>query len=248
MAQTRHDLNVLLQAKLSDEAVQNGTVDLELVLDFKSIADSAIPGLTTSEFVDIVSGGDAILGTEKDVNNNGKPDQLEITTCVVTALGGDMTDCTTAGIVFQDLNETNVAIGSFDFNVTRVTMTSNTAFPNKNAARLWVSQTLGGTTVTLDDGNVTSDGTTACDNSAIAASQGSCYPKPKLVDGSYTTFNDTAVNLINNDSLLTSIALLSDTSDTDAQTKVDNLKTDICGSATCTATQQDVLDYMSQDK
>ncbi|MEA3513767.1 MAG: hypothetical protein U9R37_09220, partial [Campylobacterota bacterium] len=252
---------ILLQEIVGDEDTKTeATVDLETVLEFKDVMEAAIPGLTTSDMVQIISGGTSELD-EKDLNNNEITDELDVTNCVVNAINSSDTIAQSCSD-FNVIDESNVTIDGNDY--TRVILSITGIVDGNSTTNQFYRLIQTGavnTTITTTENNVTADGNITNCNYYIDLS--TCYPEPKTNDdGDVTTFSDTVVDILNNDTLLSSMAVLSDEGDATQteEEKIDDFKEDICDgssgtSTTCDTvdgelviTQDAILDYMSETK
>ena len=259
---------ILLQELLADDdtAVTEGlAVDIESIADFKDVLGAVIPGITTAEIVSILD--DSTPDASKDVNNNQDIDSMEATECGMAAYndngnsGFSSYQCiaTETSVRATDLNEINFT----DINETiygvYVDVISSTSYDDVNFTRLVTAVSPGVYT------NVTTDGYCTTAGATCTAGSTGCYPCPVVTDGELQTLNSTVVNVLNNETLLTSIAIMSDSDDTLTSTeKVDNFKNDVCnvtGTAGSTNTgnctwdstegtlvisQDALLDYMAQ--
>lgn len=250
---------ILLQEIVGDDDTQKeqATVDLETIIAFKDVAEAAIPGLTTEELVNVISGGD--LGDENDLNINGVPDELDATNCIVQAFNGSDLRTKCGDLSFHNILDTDATINGTTYRKVTMKLT-NADLVTKDFYRLVTTGAVK-TTVTTTDNNITADGNiTTCNY----FDEDNCYPEPKKSENNETiTLNDTVIDTLNNDTLLSSIAVLSEDDNapaTDQATKVEDLKIDICnegGTNLCegstadgnlTITQDAILDYMSETK
>lgn len=255
---------ILLQEITAKDTANQETlaVDISTIGQFKDVLSAVIPGITTSEIVSILGSG--TLDAGKDINNNGDIDSMEATDCAIKAynavgnsnftdyncIGGEptvsATDLGTIAFTHADYSsetiygiDVNVSNGSIDSNFTRLVVETATA---------------GVYTSVTTSGYCALDGTTAC-----AEGSSGCYPCPVVdTNGNLETLSGTVTTVLNNDNLLTSIALMSDsnTSKTSDQ-KVTDFKNDVCYDNTNTficdgtpsapvITQSALLDYMAQ--
>ncbi len=228
--------------KTADEE-STAAVSLEDIIAFKDVLKDAAPGIEIEDIVDIMN-DDITAGTasEKDVNANGNLDNLEATSCSVSAVNnGDLTACAsdsvTITVIDQDTNDTfSEYTGTVDLSgvilVKNVIASSSASYSDATKYRL--IQEIGSTGVYT---NLTQESGKYCDNTATEATsctaldETSCFPCPLIEEGEVKTLNDTVTTILNDDDLLTSIAVSSDSENdslTDAE-KVAKLKTEMCG-------------------
>jgi len=256
---------ILLQELLADDdtaTTESLAVDIETIAEFKDVLEAVIPGITTEEIVSILD--DSTPDASKDVNNNGDIDSLEATECGIDAYnnnpsGGFSGYACDASVLGYDLGQ--IAFDGISDTIygVRVEVASSTAYDDVNFTRLVTEVTTNVYTNVTTDGYCTTAGVTC------TAGDAGCYPCPVATDGNVSTLNDTVVDVLNDESLLTSIAIMSDSDDTlTSEEKVDNFTNDVCnvtgtasstntGSCTWDATegtlvitQDALLDYMAQ--
>lgn len=235
---------ILLQELMADETdTETMAVDMETIAQFKDVLNAVIPGITTSEIVTILN-TDTSADSEKDVNGNGDLDAMEATDCAMNAYTNTAFDnsCTSDSSVsgtdlgtlgFSGINETIYGVD--------VAVVSSTMYENANFTRL-VTEIETGVYTT-----VTTEGFCKTDLTVCVEGDSGCYPCPVVVDGELQTLGVAVADILNNDDLLTSIAIVSDSDTTKtSDEKVADLKTEMCGSADCTVTQDNLLDYMAR--
>jgi hypothetical protein len=259
---------ILLQELLADDdTAQTETlpVDIATLAEFRDVLDAVIPGITTEEIVSILDDSDP--DQSKDVNNNTDIDSMEATECAITSYNDNNNSgfsayaCLTPDIsvLAYDLNEADFTDINETIYAVRVEVNSSTAYADVNFTRLVTPVTAGVYTSVTTDGFCTTAGVTCTQGDA------GCYPCPVVTDGQLETLNTTVVDVLNDDTLLTSIAVLSDSNDSlTSEEKVDNFTNDVCnvtgtagpsnyGDCTWDATegelvisQDALLDYMAQ--
>ena len=260
---------ILLQELLADDdtaTTESLAVDIETIAQFKDVLDAVIPGITTEEIISILD--DSTPDGSKDVNDNGDIDSLEATECGITSYNDNngsnnfsayaclAPDTSVLAydlgqITFADINDTIYGV--------RIEVDSNTSYADVNFTRLVTEVTAGVYTNVTTDGYCTTAGVTCTSGDA------GCYPCPVATDGSVTTLNDTVVDVLNDETLLTSIAIMSDSDDAlTSEEKVDNFTNDVCNvtgtasvsntgdctwdavTGTLVITQDALLNYMAQ--
>lgn len=230
---------ILLQELLADDdTAQNETlsVDIETIAEFKDVLGAVIPGITTSEIVSILD--DSTPDATKDINNNSDIDSMEATDCAIKAynVGGNTnftdTNCisgepsvsaTDLGtIAFTHADYSGITIYGVDVNVSGAA----TSQADANFTRLVTETASAGiyTSVTTS-GYCGLDGETTC-----TAGSANCYPCPVVdEDGNLETLSGTVTDVLNNDALLTSIAIMSDSDETKtSDEKVTDFKEEVC--------------------
>jgi len=218
---------ILLQELLAEDTNQETeAVDIATIVQFKDVLDAAVPGITTAEIVSILD--NSTPDASKDVNSNTDIDSMEATDCAINAKTNGTFDNTCT----SDTSVTAIDMGVKDFtNVTEtlygvnVTVTSNTTYDDGNFTR-FVTDIGGGTYSTVTtSGYCQLDGTTTC-----SEGEADCYPCPTFnADGTLATLSGSVTNVLNNDDLLTSIALMSDSDTTKtSDEKVADFKNDVC--------------------
>lgn len=216
----------------------NTSVSLEDMIAFKDVLKEAAPGIEIGDIVEIMN-DNITSGTasEKDVNANGNLDNLEATTCSVSAVNNsNLSACSSDNVTITRISENTFSGYTGDANLSDVILVKNVIASNSssysNATKYRLIQAVTATVYT----NLTQEEGKFCDSSATestsctAFDDTSCFPCPKITGGEVSTLNDTVTTILNNDNLLTSIASSSDSESslTDAQ-KVAKLQTEMCG-------------------
>lgn len=236
---------ILLQELMADEAdTETLAVDMETIAQFKDVLNAVIPGITTAEIVTILN-TDTSADSEKDVNSNGDLDAMEATDCAMNAYSNNTfgNSCTSdSSVLGTDLGELSFSdINETIYGVDVVVESGTVTYSDASFTRLVTE---------LDTGvytTVTTEGFCKTDMTVCSEGDSGCYPCPVVVDGELQTLGVAVTDILNNDDLLTSIAIVSDSDTTkSSDEKVADLKTEMCGSADCTVDQDDLLDYMAR--
>jgi len=273
---------ILISNIVDDDEDDNDTnksqnvVSIGDVIEFKDALQDAVPELKAEELGAIIDGDDLNTSTQ-DVNINGTLDSVEATDYALNVFAfSNSWDGNTS--VSSDYNKTvtytNDSLKNKTIKLAKINITSATAgVENKKFYRLIEYGNDYNTTLTTIPnvvcGNDNVELPTASFSDIDDNSTGylPCVKVTKDADGNETasSFNDSVVNVLNNDDLLTSIALASESEDdnTSDDQKITDFKEDICGidgsngdglcdTNTTTGeliiTQEAVIDYMNKDK
>jgi len=260
---------LLLSDLLNDQDTSSDSevaVSLEQIIQFKNVMQDAVPELTSSDLVAIISKDK--LDDAKDINNNGKLDSTEVTNYVIKVFNGKT--WSDSSLTHSDVNSNNLYTKSGLENTTYVKVTVSGTSSTKDYYR--VMQKIDGvdknTSLTIipniacNPANETSSA-----YSANSINGTTILPCIKLKDdGNVTSLNDSVTNILNDDDLINSIALSSDSEDDNKndQTKIDDFQKKMCdinGSISSSntgnceysdnklvITQDAFINYLSEDK
>ena len=264
-------INPLLLSDIIDDDDNNKSksttsVSIEQIIQFKDVLQNAVPELKSSELIAIMDGDDN-LSSDVDANENNILDSIEATDYVLKIANGNLWNGD-AGVSNSDM-KTNVYINTKLANVNYYEITVSNA-TNTNVYHRLTQKIENSSTFTL----LTTIPELSCDDNNTQISGDingtTVLPCVKLKeDGNITSLNDSVVNILNNDSLLNSIALASESEDdaTSDENKIKDFKNDICDipegtqasttnkglcevddNGKITITQDALIDYMSKDK
>jgi hypothetical protein len=225
---------ILLQEILSeDENKTDVAVDIETISQFKDVLEAVIPDVTTADIVSIIDNSE--VGDADDRNSNDDVDNMEATECAITAYNDNGNTAFSGyaclspdtSVLAYNLNQIGFTTTNDTIYGIRVELASNTSYADINFTRLVkeITPTSGIYTTVTTSGYCTVDGATC------TAGDSGCYPCPVInEDNTSESLADTVEDVLNNETLLTSIALMSDSDeDTNSTEKIVNFKEDICG-------------------
>ena len=201
--------------------------------------------------------GNSALTCTTDLNQNTKGDSADFSACALEVANrvspptdGIATACATIAntSVTTNWNDTisfSDVAGAPVYKVIKLDMTNNgvscTTEDDKSVYRLF----------TDTDSLALTEGTTASGACSISGSLPSWLPTDAVLpcpvskeDGSALTLTDSLVNAINEDSDTLISMLPAEDQDVGA---LDELKTDLCGTATCTVTEADLTTYLQNN-
>lgn len=257
-------INPLLLSNIIDDNNDSNKseigVSIEQIIEFKDVLQDAVPELKGEDLISIIDGDD--LSSEDDANNNGTLDSVEATSIVLGKINYGVNSNYIKNT--QTNVYTNTKLSGVDY--------YNLQFANSNSKNYYrLTQVISGTSPILYT-TLTTIPNTVCDinnTKTTGTIDGITHlPCVKLKDdGNVTSFNDSVVNILNNDNLINSIALASESEDdtkTDEE-KISNFKTDICNitgtaslsnnglcevdsSGNITITQEALINYMNEIK
>ena len=262
-------INPLLLSELLDEDddanKSENSVSLAQIIEFKDVLKDAVPELVAEDMISIISGDE--LGTKDDRNNNNVLDKVEATQYVLKSLQNNT--WTTDDNISKDSNNSNIygeTTNLTSVNYYKIKISGTTGINYFHRLTQEISNTGNFTTLTTEVDKVC-DNTNTYTTGTINGT--TILPCVKLKDsGQVTSLNDSVVNVLNNDNLLNSIALSSESED-DSKTdndKIKEFKNNICdvnGTASNTnnglcdfntttgkliITQDALLDYMNETK
>jgi len=256
-----------------DKDKSANAISLAEIIAFKNVFQDAVPELQSEDLVTIMDGG--ILSVEKDVNQNNKLDSVEASNYALNVFAfGKVWDGNTT--VSSDFNRTvsytNAALK--DKTIKLAKMTIQPVAPATSSKQFYKLIEYGAdfnTTLTTIPNMVCDNNNEVLKDKSLSnitnTSANSYLPCVKIKNNKVSSLNDSVVNILNDDSLLTSIALSSKSSD-DSKTddvKVSEFKNNICdinGTASSsnqgkcevdangkiTITQDALVNYMNKDK
>jgi hypothetical protein len=267
---------ILLQEILGDEDTKTDVaVDIETISQFKDVLGAVIPGITTTDIVSVLDNSE--VGDSDDVNNNDDVDSMEATDCAVKVFNAEQgpfaddyncipTENTVSARYKGTVPFTHDVYSGVDIYEVDVNVSNQLGLggDDSNFTRL-VTLASGSTTTytsVTTNGYCGLDGVTTC-----AAGSTNCYPCPVVKNGELQTLSGTVLNVLNNEDLLTSIAIMSDSDDDKtSDQKIQEFKDTICYSnydnegtvlsvtnvyqcdANGDITQNALLDYMARDE
>jgi uncharacterized protein YkvS len=265
--------NIVNDDDTNDDNKSENAASLGDIIEFKDALQDAVPELKSEELVAIIDGD--TLDNTQDINRNDTLDSVEATDYALKVFAfskvWDGNDTVYSefnrSVTYTNnaLKDKNITLAKIDVNST-ITNDQNIFFRLIEFGNDY-NTTLTTIPDTICDANNTII-TGVSENNITLTSGNSYLPCVKLKeDGNATSFNDSVVNVLNNDDLLASIALASDSED-DTKTdddKIAEFKNDICGitgdanssnqglcivdsNGTITITQEAVIDYMNKDK
>jgi hypothetical protein len=265
---------LLLKDLLDDEDNKdnndsNVSVSLEQIIDFKNIMQDAVPEIKATDLSTIISGG--TLAKEVDANQNDKLDSIEATQYALDVFAFSKTwegNVSVSEDYNKSISYTNDLLKDRNITMIKIKITGS---DNNNSFYRLVEYTdeYNTTLKTIPDVSCNKDNTKNAQNKTINGD--AILPCIDLKDGNVTTLNDTAIELFNDEALITSIALASNSED-DAKSddnKVIDFKKELCGinknnsdisdtnSGNCDynatsgkliMTQKALLEYMNRDE
>jgi len=270
-------INPILYSDILDDDNENeseNSVSIGDIIEFKDALQDAIPELKAEELVAIIDGD--TLDDTQDINNNDKLDSVEATKYALNVVAlskvWDGNDSVSSDFN-RTVSYTNDALKDKNITLVKVDVEATESNTGKNEFyRLVEFGNDYNTTLTTIPNIVCGDDNkqlSSASLSDITSTSGNTYlPCVKIKeDGTVTSFNDSVVNVLNDDDLLSSIALSSNSEDdekTDDE-KISEFKNDICdingtasstnqglcevdNSGKITITQEAMIDYMSKDK
>jgi len=257
----------------SDVNKSENSVSIGDIIEFKDALQDAVPELKAEELVAIIDGD--TLDDTQDINRNDTLDSVEATSYALNVFAfSKVWDGNIS--VYSEYNRsviyTSTALQGKNITLAKIDVNSTTTSNQNIFYRLIefgndYNTTLTTIPNTICDANNTI--VTGVNESNITMTSGNTYlPCIKIKeDGNVTSLNDSVVSVLNNDDLLSSIALSSDSED-DTKTddeKISDFKNDICdingtassanngncevdGNGTITITQEAIIEYMNRDK
>ena len=257
----------------SDVNKSENSVSIGDIIEFKDALQDAVPELKAEELVAIIDGD--TLDDTQDINRNDTLDSVEATSYALNVFAfSKVWDGNIS--VYSEYNRsviyTSTALQGKNITLAKIDVNSTTTSNQNIFYRLIefgndYNTTLTTIPNTICDANNTI--VTGVNESNITMTSGNTYlPCIKIKeDGNVTSLNDSVVSVLNNDDLLSSIALSSDSED-DTKTddeKISDFKNDICdtngtalsnanskcefdANGTITITQEAIIDYMNRNK
>jgi len=257
----------------TDVNKSENSVSIGDIIEFKDALQDAVPELKAEELVAIIDGDS--LDITQDINRNDTLDSVEATSYALNVFAfSKVWDGNTS--VYSEYNRsviyTSTALQGKNITLAKIDVNSTTT-SNQNVFYRLIEfgNDYNTTLTTIPDTVCGSDNkvlSSASINDITVDSNNTYLPCVKIKeDGNVTSLNDSVVSVLNNDDLLSSIALSSDSED-DTKTddeKISEFKNDICdingtassanqglcevdGNGTITITQEAIIDYMNRDK
>ena len=254
----------------NDDNKSENSVSLAQIIEFKDVLKDAVPELKSEDLVTIIDGGEN-LSTDVDANQNNILDSMEASDYALKVFafnkswdGNDTvsSDYNTSVIYTNDeLKDKNITLA-------KITISKNS---NSNSFYRLIEYTDDfNTTLTTVPNTVCNAKNTITDGTINKTTILPCVKINTDKNGTKkaSSLNDSVVNILNNDNLLSSIALASESED-DAKTddkKIEEFKADLCGANSSTTldatnkgncdfkdgkiviTQEALIDYMNKDK